>query len=92
MIGENKEVNACIHVSMLHLPGNRLRSNGLRSCPQDRPPNIVNTWRQFLCTRSVDVSVEGKKSLWIGGMADDSNAQVYLILSKMSKRKLKEKT
>ena len=43
MIGENKEVNARIHVSMLHLPENRLRSNGLRSCPQDRPPNIVNT-------------------------------------------------
>ena len=38
---------------MLHLPEEWLRSNGLRNCPQDRPPSIVNTWSQFLCTRSM---------------------------------------
>ena len=76
---------------MLHLLEEWLRSNGLRNCPQDRPPSIVNTWSQFLCTRSmyffcfflsersVDLIVEGKKSFWIDGMVDDSNAQVYLI-------------
>ena len=50
---------------------------------KDWPPNMVNTWRQFLCTGTVDVIVEGKKCLWISGMVDDSNAQVYLILDKV---------
>ena len=54
-------MDACIHVSMLHLPEEWLRSNGLRTCRQDRPPNIVNTWRQFLYTGSVGFSFFERK-------------------------------
>ena len=40
-IGEKKDVNACIHI--IYLPEEWLSSNGLRSFPQYRPPNVVNS-------------------------------------------------
>ena len=39
----------------------------------------------------MDLIVEGKKSFWIDGMGGDSNAQVYLILSKRVTEKKKKK-
>ena len=61
-----------MHAYMLYLPEEWLRSGGLRSFPLDRPPNVVNTWRQFLYTGSVELIVgwreEKLENQWNGEM------------------------
>ena len=52
-----------MHAYMTYLPEEWLSSSGLRCFSQDRPANVVNTWRQFLYARSVELIVgwEGRK-------------------------------
>ena len=66
-IGEIKDVNACIHI--IYLPEEWLTSNGSRSFPQYIDHQMLLVLEgQFLYTRSVEIIVEGKKSLRINGM------------------------
>ena len=61
--GETKEVR--MHANMLYLPEKWLRSSsGLRWFPQYRPPNVANTWRQFLYSRSVELIVDEEEKVW----------------------------